>query len=165
MKHDLCTNPILASQLSDTDVSPEFIHRHICQDATLAYCIRGAPSSHCTSPSPFISSSVCLYIPLAAILTSATPSFYFFYPPPIHCYPHTFIWYSCSPSSSFPLSFLPMSLSPPSAMQWVYHIGACGGGWVVLSCWQILMSSYGDRTDAVKSGVLLYSPLGLTHLY
>lgn len=28
MKHDLCANPILVSQLPDTDVSPAFIHRH-----------------------------------------------------------------------------------------------------------------------------------------
>lgn len=63
MKHDLCTNPILASQLSDTDVSPEFIHRHTVYTRMPHLHIRGAPSSHGTSPSPFISSSVCIYIP------------------------------------------------------------------------------------------------------
>lgn len=66
MKHDLCTNAILVSQLSNTDVSPGFIHRHICQDATHT----------CRSfITLYLSSSVCHYVPFATILTSATLSF------------------------------------------------------------------------------------------
>lgn len=33
---------------------------------------------------------------------------------PIHYYPHTFIWYSCSPPPIIPSVFLPLSLSSPS---------------------------------------------------
>lgn len=42
-------------------------------------------------------------------------------------------------------------------MQPIYHIGAYSGWWVVLSCRQILMSSYGDRINTIKSGIRLYS--------
>lgn len=162
MKHDLCTNPILASQLPDTDVSPAFIHRHMYARMQhlhmhVIYVYIPSYSTHQLLKSdlyhtasfphlfPHLFSITCL-----SPLYSATPfpsPLYYFYPSPIHCYPHTFIWYECSRPPISSSIFLPISLfahdclpPPPSA---IYHIGICSGGWVVLSCWEILMSSYG----------------------
>lgn len=126
MKHDLCTNPILASQLPHTDVSPACIHRHISRDATLA-CVYGwlllCTSTNCLNLifttrllSVFTYLLVCLllYFLWHCSHLSHTFLFPFLFITVTILYtllPHNSILYSCSPPIS---AFLPLSLSSPS---------------------------------------------------
>lgn len=176
MKRDLCTNPILASQLPHTAVSmyPQTQKPgcNTCMYAALLVtphfnlvlkCDLRHTALLCLHLFPHLFAIAFLSRPPSPQphLPFSSPS-----PSPIHYYPHTFIWYSCSPPPIIPsVFFTSASVVPLSAMEPAYHIDAFSGGWVVLSCRQILMSSYGDRTNAIKSSIRLYSLLGLTRLY
>lgn len=151
MKHDLCTNLILASQLSDTDVNPEFIHRHICQDATLAHM-------WCSFITLYISFSIYFLICLPLHSFSSYPhlnhTFFLFLLPSPHTLLPTYLYMVfMQSSSSFPLSFLRMSPSPPlsNAVGIPYWWGM--GGPVLLAYFNELLWGSDRRCQKWRSAI------------
>lgn len=144
MKHDLCTNPILASQLPHTDVSPACIHRHTSQDATLACTWHS--SLLCTSTKCWILTFTTRFLSVFTYFLICFPLYLFCLCPHLsHTFPFSFLFITLtvphtllptylymvfmkSPSHHSLCLFTSVSVIPLSAMQLVYHIGAYSGG-------------------------------------
>lgn len=124
MKRDLCTNPILASQLPHTAVSmyPQTQKPgcNTCMYAALFVTLHFNLVLKCDLRHTAL---LCLHLfpHLFAIAFLSRPSspqphlpFSSPSPSPIHYYPYTFIWYSCSPPPIIPsVFFTSVSVVPP----------------------------------------------------
>lgn len=151
MKHDLCTNPILASQLPHTDVSPACIHRHTSQDATLA-CMWHS-SLLCTSTKCLILTFTTRFLSVFTYFLICFPLYSFCLCPHLsHTFPFSFLFitftvphtllptylymaFMKSPLPSFPLSFYFCLWHPPlsNAVGISYWSLQWGDGWSCLA--------------------------------
>lgn len=151
-----------------------YVRRHAPPHSPLQFIASVRPSPSSSSPPPLTVSSVSNFHPFVSICTFIGHTFPFFssslpplfplHPSPTHCYTSIFLLRFLLFHPSIPSVYsLSLSVIPPSHQCSGYTIAVVavggGGGWGGPASLPDLMSSCGDRTEAIKRCVLLYSRL------